>query len=91
MPHLLLYDFFSSLRWKHNSRKIQLLDWLSCLKIYNFSYILLTTPACHAVEAGKDIETLSDLENKGTLRNSHHEEFDLGLWLPTGTRSEEKV
>lgn len=29
------------------------------------------------MEAGKDVDMLSDLENKRALRNSHHKELDL--------------
>lgn len=29
------------------------------------------------MEAGKDVDMLSDLENKRALRNSHYKEFDL--------------
>lgn len=40
MPHLILHDFLSFLRRKHDFRETQLIDGLECLKVYNFSYIL---------------------------------------------------
>lgn len=40
------------------------------------------------MEAGKDVDMLSDLENKRALRNSHYKEFDLdcGCLLGQGVK-----